>query len=266
MNVTDQHHALPEHGWRRYVHSLWLLTTRDLKVRYSTSALGYLWSVLDPLAMSAIYWFVFTQVFQRPAGTEPYVVFLLTAMLPWVWFSNSMSDATKAFLQDEKLVRSIRIPRTIWVNRVVLSKAVEFLLSMPVLAFFAIISGATVNINLIWFPVAALLQAALSVGLAMFIGPLVVMFRDLERAVKLVLRFMFYATPVIYGVTNLPTGLQPFAAFNPLTGIIGLYRAGFFPNEFSWYTLTVSIIMTAIILIAGLLFFRRIEPAVLKEV
>ncbi|MGV1034767.1 MAG: ABC transporter permease [Microbacteriaceae bacterium] len=266
MTISAPPHARAEGGWQRYLHSLWLLTTRDLKVRYSTSTLGYLWSILDPLAMSAIYWFVFTQVFQRPAGTEPYVVFLLTAMLPWVWFSNSMSDATKAFLQDEKLVRSIRIPRTIWVNRVVLSKAVEFGLSMPVLAFFAVVSGATVNINLIWFPVAAVLQAALSVGLAMFIGPLVVMFRDLERAVKLVLRFMFYATPVIYGVSNLPAGLQPLAAFNPLTGIIGLYRVGFFPNEFSWYALAVSVVMTAIILIAGLLFFRRMEPAVLKEV
>lgn len=266
MTVQPQPHALAASGWRRYTHSLWLLTTRDLKVRYSTSALGYLWSVLDPLAMSAIYWFVFTQVFQRPAGTQPYVVFLLTAMLPWVWFNNSLSDATKAFLQDEKLVRSIRIPRTIWVNRVVLSKAVEFVLSMPVLAFFAIVSGAEVNAGLVWFPVAALLQAALSVGLAMFIAPLVVLYRDLERAVKLILRFMFYATPVIYGTTNLPAQLQPWAALNPLTGIIGLYRVGFFPGEFSWVALTVSVVMTAIILVAGLLFFRRLEPTVLKEV
>lgn len=265
MTDLDPQPARPA-GWRRYFHSLWLLTTRDLKVRYSTSALGYLWSVLDPLAMSAIYWFVFTQVFQRPAGTQPYVVFLLTAMLPWVWFNNALSDATKAFLQDEKLVRSIRIPRTIWVNRVVLSKAVEFVLSMPVLAFFAIVSGAEVNAGLVWFPVAAVLQAALTVGLAMWIGPLVVMFRDLERAVKLVLRFMFYATPVIYGTTNLPESLQPWAAFNPLTGIIGLYRVGFFPNEFSWYALTVSVILTAIIVVSGLWFFRRMEPAVLKEV
>ncbi|HLP23906.1 MAG TPA: ABC transporter permease [Microbacteriaceae bacterium] len=253
-------------GWRRYTQSLWLLTTRDLKVRYSTSALGYLWSVLDPLAMSAIYWFVFTQVFQRPAGTQPYVVFLLTAMLPWVWFNNSLSDATKAFLQDEKLVRSIRIPRTIWVNRVVLSKAVEFVLSMPVLAFFAILSGASINASLALFPVAAMLQAALSVGLAMFIAPLVVLFRDLERAVKLVLRFMFYATPVIYGTTNLPLDLQPLAAFNPLTGIIGLYRAGFFPHEFSANNLIISVLMTAVILVSGLLFFRRMEPTVLKEI
>ena len=66
----------------RYWRVLWLLATRDLKVRYSTSSLGYLWSILDPLLMSVIYWFVFTQVIQRSVGEEPYIVFLLSALLP----------------------------------------------------------------------------------------------------------------------------------------------------------------------------------------
>ena len=69
---------------RRYFHSLWLLSARDLRVRYSTSALGYLWSILDPLVMSLIYWFVFTQVFERTVGTEPYIVFLITALLLFI--------------------------------------------------------------------------------------------------------------------------------------------------------------------------------------
>ncbi len=75
---------------RRYLHSLWLLSARDLRVRYATSFLGYLWSVLDPLVMSAIYWFVFTQVFNRGGriGEEPYIVFLIVALLPWVWFNT----------------------------------------------------------------------------------------------------------------------------------------------------------------------------------
>ena len=116
--------ALPSRAWSpfsRYRRSLWLLTTRDLRVRYSTSALGYLWSILDPLVMAGIYWFVFTQVFHRPVGTEPYIVFLLAALLPWMWFNGAISDSTRAFLKDAKLVRSTMIPRTIWVNRIVLS-------------------------------------------------------------------------------------------------------------------------------------------------
>src|SRR5690554_1324204 len=76
----------------RYRHSLWLLTVRDLRVRYSTSALGYVWSILDPLVMAGIYWFVFTQVFDRTVGEQPYIVFLFTALLPWMWFNGAVSD------------------------------------------------------------------------------------------------------------------------------------------------------------------------------
>ena len=179
----------------RYRHALWLLTTRDLKVRYSTSALGYLWSVLDPLVMAGIYWFVFTQVFDRTVGQAPYIVFLLSALLPWMWFNGAVSDSTRAFLKDAKLVRSTKIPRTIWVNRIVLSKGIEFTLAIPVLALFAIVFGATVSWELAFFPLAILLQAVLTTGVSLIVAPLVVFFRDLERAVKLVLRFLFYASP-----------------------------------------------------------------------
>ncbi len=143
---------------RRYVHSLWLLSARDLRVRYATSALGYVWSVLDPLVMSVIYWFVFTLVFHRDSiGAEPYIVFLVTALLPWVWFNASVTDFTRAFRKDARLVRSTSIPRSIWVGRIVLSKGVEFLLSVPVLAAFVMFAGASVGWGLLWFPVGVLL-------------------------------------------------------------------------------------------------------------
>ncbi|WP_240665761.1 ABC transporter permease [Agromyces sp. LHK192] len=259
-------HPLQRTRWSRYRHSLWLLTTRDLKVRYSTSALGYLWSVLDPLVMAGIYWFVFTQVFQRPVGTDPYIVFLLAALLPWMWFNGAVSDSTRAFLKDAKLVRSTMIPRTIWVNRIVLSKGIEFVLAIPVLALFAIVAGASVSWQLVYFPLAILIQAVLTAGLSLIVAPLVVFFRDLERAVKLVLRFLFYASPIIYGATDLPDGLEFWAAFNPLTGIFGLYRAGFFPEQLIWFEVAVSAAMSVLFLLIGLQVFRATERHVLKEI
>ena len=88
---------------RRYLHSLWLLSARDLKVRYATSFLGYLWSVLDPLVMSLIYLLVFTFFFKKDVGADPYIVFLIAGLLPWVWFNTSVSDFTRAFRKDAKL-------------------------------------------------------------------------------------------------------------------------------------------------------------------
>lgn len=250
---------------RRYLHSLWLLSARDLRVRYATSILGYLWSVLDPLVMSLIYWFVFTQVFQRTVGTEPYIVFLITALLPWVWFNSAVSDFTRAFNKDAKLVRSTAIPRSIWVGRIVLSKGVEFLFSLPVLALFAIIAGAGVGWGLLWMPVAGLLQTALLVGLGLLVAPLCVLYSDLERTTKLILRALFYASPIIYGVADLPGIFSQLAAFNPLSGIFTLYRMGFFPDQWDTFTVVVGALMSLGFLGLGLLVFRSLERPVLKE-
>jgi ABC-2 type transport system permease protein len=277
----------------RYRHSLWLLTKRDLSVRYSTSALGYLWSILDPLVMSLIYWFVFTVIFHRTVGENPYIVFLLAALLPWMWFNGAVSDSTRAFIREAKLIRSTMIPRTIWVNRIVASKGIEFLLSLPVLAVFAIFTGAKVNIDILLFPLAILIQTVLSIGVGLIVAPLVVFFRDLERAVKLALRFLFYASPIIYSARDLPGGcgggvaakhcaaylathpgaqtdvlfsLHFWSAFNPLTGIFSLYRATFFPEELDWFLVGVSAAVSLVLLGIGWAVFTRFERDVLKEI
>jgi len=243
-------------------------------VRYSTSALGYLWSVLDPLVMSAIYWFVFTQVFKRDVGEDPYIIFLISGLLPWVWFNSSVSDFTKAFKRDSRLVRSTAIPRSIWVNRIVLSKGVEFLLSMPVLAIFVVVNllvetdpskTAQIGWGILWLPVAVALQVVLLVGLGLLVAPLCALYADLERTTGLILRALFYATPIIYSVSDLPAPFDVIGAFNPLAGIFTLYRMAFFPDQ--WHTLTVviSAVMTLLILVLGIWVFRSLERPVLKE-
>jgi ABC-2 type transport system permease protein len=257
----------------RYRHSLWLLTKRDLKVRYSTSALGYLWSILDPLLMSAIYYFVFVIVFDRSAVDKPYIVFLLTGLLPWVWFSGAVGDMTRAFIRDAKLIRSTSIPRSIWVMRIVFSKGIEFLASIPVLIIFALASlGTSTPAHLQWGAFYSLLaiaiQAVLITGIGLIIAPVVVFFRDLERAVKLILRLMFYVTPIVYGLEKFDThnSLKALISFNPMTGIMALYRASFFAGELDWFAVLMSAVISLIVLAVGMLTFRRNVRAVLKEI
>ncbi|MGM7697379.1 ABC transporter permease [Microbacterium sp. A84] len=259
---------------RRYLHSLWLLSARDLKVRYATSFLGYIWSVLDPLVMSLIYWFVFTQVFKRDVGEDPYIIFLITALLPWVWFNVSVSDFTKAFKKDAKLVRSTNIPRSIWVNRIVLSKGLEFLFSLPVLALFVIVTTIVetdpdkmvhVGWGVLWFPVAMMLQVMLLMGLGMLVAPLCALYTDLERTTALILRALFYATPIIYSVDNLPAPFDTIASFNPLAGIFTLYRMAFFPDQWNQMTVLIGVVVTVAIFALGTWVFRTLERPVLKE-
>lgn len=254
-------------SWKRYRSALWILTKRDLRVRYSTSVLGYVWSIVDPLVMAGIYWFVFVVVFDRggKVGETPYIVFLIAGLLPWMWFSGAVSDSTRAFLRDAKLVRSTSIPRSIWVTRIVMSKGIEFLASLPVLAIFAIVYGASVNWLIVLYPVAFVIQSILTVAIGLIVAPLVVFFRDLERATKLILRFLFYASPIVYGLTDLPENLRTVASFNPLAGIFSMYRAAFFPEQLDWLAVVISLGMSLLLLLIGIAVFSRSERTVLKE-
>jgi ABC-2 type transport system permease protein len=258
---------------QRYRHSLWLLTKRDLQVRYTTSALGYVWSILDPLLMSAIYYFIFVIVFNRGTHAEdPYIVFLMTALLPWTWFNGSMNDMAKAFIRDAKLIRSTSIPRSIWIMRITLSKGIEFLLSLPVLVIFVVITQFTstpahIHWQAVYSILAIALEAVLIIGLGLIIAPIVVFFRDLERAIKLVLRLLFYLTPIVYGIDRFGKHnvIKLLLDFNPLTGIVTLYRSSFFSGQLDWSAVIISAAEAIVILGIGILLFRRNMRAVLKE-
>ena len=135
-----------------------LLVSRDLKVKYADSVLGYFWSVLEPLVMAGVYWFVFTKLMTRQVGEDPYIVFLLCGMLPWQWASAVLRSSMKALSKDSKLVRSTNLPREIWVLRTVGSKFAEFLYALPVLAFFALLTRAELHWWVVFVPLAMLLQ------------------------------------------------------------------------------------------------------------
>ncbi|SDF88624.1 ABC-2 type transport system permease protein [Blastococcus aurantiacus] len=243
-----------------------LLVVRDLKVRYAGSALGWLWSVLDPLLMAVVYWFVFTTIFERTVGEEPYIVFLLAGLLPWTWFNGAVTDTARALRVDEKLVRSTSVQREVWVLRLVASKGLEFLLSLPVLAIFAVAFGADLHWQVVYAPLALVLQTVLLAGLGLLLSPLIVLVRDLERVVRIVLRLWFYVTPVIYGAVDIPEEYRAVFALNPLTGVFSLYRAAFFPDQVVWSHVATAAVVSVLVLVVGWMVFARLERTVLKEI
>jgi ABC-2 type transport system permease protein len=250
---------------------LGLLVTRDLKVKYSDSVLGYVWSILEPLMMAGVYWFVFTKLMDRQLGESPYIVFLLAAMLPWQWTNAVLRQSMKALSKDSKLVRSTNLPREIWVLRTVGSKFVEFMFAMPVLAFFAIINKAELTWYVFFFPVAVLLQASLLIGAGLLLAPLATLYSDVERLMRIVLRLLFYFSPVIYGVNDVKTRLGGTVAdlyvLNPLAGIFDLYRTAFFAEEWAgWSAVGVAAGVSLGLLALGIFTFRRLEGTVLKEI
>ncbi len=247
---------------------LYLLVTRDLKVRYAGSLLGYVWTVLDPLLIAGVYWFVFTKVFSRAglAPGVPYIVFLLAALLPWNWANGVLTEASRALTREAKLVRSTNTPRELWVLRAVLSKGMEFLFSLPVLAGFMLVLRVGVPPRVVFVPFALLLLGVLLVGLALLIAPLAVLFSDVERVIRIVLRLLFYASPVIYAVRDVPAHLAWIYSLNPFAGILDLIRFLVLPNQsvHAWLVVSAAAISVGVLLL-GSFVFSRLEPAVLKE-
>ena len=263
------------------------LVRRDLRVRYARSVLGYLWTLIDPLAMTLVYWFVFGVIYsiKTTGGTDiahsrsqgaPYVVFLLAGLLAWNWFSNSINETARALYSERLLVRSTNLPRELWVIRVVIAKGIEHLMSLPILIAFILlfaITGDQIHLNwrfVFWIP-ALILEFFLCVGLGLVMAPVTALVDDFIRIVRILLRMGFYLTPIVYSVGMLDkehAWAKVILQFNPLTGINDMYRLGFLspqihPDYFAWATCTV---ITIFWLFFGMWVFRKLESPVLKEI
>lgn len=246
-----------------------LLVVRDLKVKYGGSILGWLWTVLDPLAMSLVYWFVFTQFFERKIGEDPYIIFLIMGQLLWGWFNGGVQGTMRALRSESQMVRSSNVPRELWIVRVVCTQGVEYLLSLPVVALFALAYLKSPTWHIALLPLAWVLMFLLVTGIGLILSPLNVLVRDIEKVVPIVLRAMFYISPVLYSIATITVehpALEFVYAYNPVVGPLSLARATFFPQEFRGYFIWHSVVLCVAIFVIGLFTFSRLERSVLKEI
>ncbi len=228
--------------------------------------------------MAGVYWFVFTKIFPRGSAAEnPYIVFLLLGLLPWNWANAVMTGASKAIAGEAKLVRSVDVPREIWVLRIVGSKFFEFVFSIPVVIFFMIVLHEGVNRNIAWVPVAMVMEWVALTGIALILAPVTVMMTDVDRLVRIIVRMLFYLSPVLYSKTQIlgsathpvhvPKAVKEAYTFNPFTAILSLYRGGVYSSEMPSLDLAIrGSVVSLVLFLVGIWVFRKLEPAVLKEI
>jgi ABC-2 type transport system permease protein len=263
---------------------LWLLIRRELKVRYASSKYGYIWTILDPLLSCMVFWLVFGVIFAgaRDDGVEtPYIVFLIAGYLPWMAISGSITDSARSLSSEAKLVRSTNLPRELWLLRVIGAKCCELVLSIPVLLVFMLgfwlagDPGVGFSKNIVFLPVAFLMMVLPLVGIGLALAPLCVLFKDLIRIVRIVVRLLFYMTPVLYGSSRVTdqfdkeglTVISHLYFLNPFVAVIDLYRSALYSNPLpSWQDVGLSVGVSSLLLVVGIVIFRRLEGAVLKEI
>ncbi len=244
-----------------------MLVLRDLQKQYTKFRLGYFWTLLEPLGMSIVLWFVFSVLLgERKLGLHPYLLFLSVAILPWWWFTKGIAATTRVYRRTGGQLRISLLPTELWVLRVLLVSMLEFLFSLPVIVIAMLVTQTFPGPLIVLFPVAIALQFMLMYGLGLLISAGSVVIPDLARIVRIAMRALFYLSPVLYSISNIPEHVQRFAALNPLVGILGLYRIGFWPEEIESATgYLLSIALSLVILVIGIVVFRRLEPRILKE-
>lgn len=256
--------------------ALRLLVRRDLAVKYQQSVLGYFWSLIEPLALGAIYWFVFGVLYGtgkhlgEAAGSYP--LFLITGIFAWQWINTGISEATTALTGQARLITTMKVPREVFPFGRVIGRFAEFVAGLPVLIALAIFYGQiSFGWHLLALPLAIVLTFVFLVGVSLLLSSLNVLMRDVDRFMRLITRFLFYATPVIYPLalvrnSHMPEWVKITYEANPLVGILQLFRAVWYPTEFPELgLLTASVVGSLLVLLLGNWVFRRLEPAVLKE-
>ena len=193
-------------------------------------------------------------------------MFLLTGILSWTWFNGAVTDSARSLVMESKMVRSIAIPRYLWVIKSIGAKGAEFIFALPILVVISVIANAEVSASLLLIPLALVVQFLLLSGIGLILAPLTVLARDTTNIIRILLRMMFYLTPIIYGVSDIPERFQTIAYLNPMTGIISMYRAGFWNDPNLVTPIVFSVIISLIIFVSGVIFFKKVERSVLKEV
>jgi ABC-2 type transport system permease protein len=262
-------------------HTLRLLVRRDLAVKYQQSVLGYFWSLIEPLGMGLIYFFVFGVLYRSATdrhlgeAADSYPLYLITGIFAWMWTNSAISEATGALTGQARLITTMNLPRQVFPVGRVAARFAEYLSGWPILlvlaAVYATMGEIRVGPHLLALPLAVLVQGVLLTGVALLLSAVNVLLRDVERFIRLVTRVLFYATPIIYPLSlvreaALPGWIKVLYEFNPLVGIFQLHHAVWYPDEFpDTRLLTVCIAGSLLALGGGAWVFRRLEPTVLKE-
>jgi lipopolysaccharide transport system permease protein len=235
-----------------------VLVGKELHVRYKGSLLGYLWSVLHPLAFTAVFYTVFKFIVRLEV--EHYALVLVTALFPWQWFANSVNASPTWFLDNAPLIKKVRFPRWTLVLAGALTDTTHFLFSVPVILAFLLVEGFEPHLGwLLWLPVLTLTQLAVTFGVSLVVASLNLFLRDLERITSLVMLIWFYATPVLYPISMVPERFRPLIADNPAGALILCWRSLFFEGTVPLGSLAVAMVWSAVLVGVGGLVYRSFQ-------
>jgi lipopolysaccharide transport system permease protein len=281
MRAVDQHRSVydryfghdqvtmiePQSGWRlldwkelwAYRGLLYVLTTRDIKVRYKQTVLGFAWAIIQPFMMMVVFSVFFGRLANMPSDGFPYPIFVYAALLPWTFFANSISSSANSLVGSANLVSKVYFPRLIIPLSSIGSGLVDFAIAGGILLLLMVYYGVGWTSNLFIVPILVIAAAFTALGVGTFLAALNVAYRDFRYVVPFLVQFWMFATPVVYPASLVPREWQWALYLNPMAGVIEGFRSAFLGRPFDVPGILVSLAIAGILFATGTAYFGKVE-------
>lgn len=257
----------PRSGWApldlrelwAYRELLYLLAWRDVKVRYKQTVLGVAWAIIQPVFMMAVFTLFFGRLAGVPSDGIPYPLFAFAGLLPWIFFSNVVTNSGNSLVGNASLITKVYFPRMIIPGAAVGAGLVDFAISFVLLVVLMMYYRVGISPLILLLPLLIVLITLVALAIGMWLSALNVKYRDVRYALPFIIQFWMFITPVIYPTSFVPERWRWFLWLNPLTGVIEGFRAALLGTPFDRTGLAVSAIVTTGLLTWAGYAFRRME-------
>ncbi len=248
-----------------YREMIFSLAHRDLRGGYKGSALGFFWSLLNPLLQLIVYTIVFSIIMR--AGYDKYYLFLFVALVPWLFFNMCICLGSTVILNQQTMVNKIYFPREVLPIAHVLAQLVNMLLSFVVIFLVVIVTGHGVNFKAILFlPLVIIIETFMALGITFITSSVTVFFRDLEFLLNVFMMAWQFLSPVMYGVDMVPERFQLIFRLNPMTPVLTAYRDIIYGKQVpQMRDLLTSALFAAVIFIVGAIVFGSLKKKFSEE-
>ena len=243
----------------RYRDLLYLLARRDISTRFRQSVIGYGWAILRPLLTAAIFTLVFSVLLQVETDV-PYPIFAFAGLMPWLYFTNSLSGVTTSIVGGSSLLTKVYFPRLVLpIAKVavgLVELAIQFIVVLGLMAYYQFMPGW----QIVMIPMFILVAVVTALAFGIWLTALNVMYRDIGMAVPFLIQIWMYLCPIVYPISMVPDSYRTIYAINPMVGVIEGFRWSLLgsapPN---WTMVAVSLMAVAAVLFSGLAYFRKVE-------
>lgn len=244
----------------QYKELLYFFSWRDLKVRYKQTTIGILWAVLQPLITMIVFSLFFGKLANVPSDSVPYPIFVYVGLLFWQFFSGALSDTSNVLITNQSIITKVYFPRLILPLSSVITKFVDFIIASVILLGLMIYYGFIPNLGgFLILPLLLLITFMAAVGGGLWLAAVNVKYRDVRYALPFFIQILLFITPVIYPA-SIAGKYSWLLALNPMTGVIQSARAALLgTTPINWLLLSISFVACLIILLIGIIYFKKVE-------